>query len=309
MRTKKGEPDFNQSEPAFLISCMDRHNWAVVVCLVGNGQEINRGEAGIREWLSAVSTQFPNWVVHLSPELANAGAVESEAISALEGKVVLRYDPALHLATSVRSFRSEHVSSFVNDLLDLRLEQAKHSLKSVLATYPIRLTRDLAAAKHWVRTRARGSERFGMVVSSGAQRLRPLGVDVRVKTDPVQWFLQGHEDVRSSYYMEDPATEFQVQGLELDWACVVWDADLRAEGGSWGFHKFSGSSWKKVNDESRRRYLLNAYRVLLTRARQGMVIVIPTGSDQDKTRPPKHYDGVFDLLKNLGIPLLTEENG
>jgi DUF2075 family protein len=131
-----------------------------------------------------------------------------------------------------------------------------------------------------------------------------LGIDVRVKIDPVQWFLHDREDVRSSYYLEDAATEFQVQGLELDWSCVVWDADLRLEDGSWSFHRFSGTRWKKVHDSDRRRYLLNTYRVLLTRARQGMVIVVPEGDASDPTRPREFYDPIFHSLLALGIPTL-----
>ncbi|UHQ20670.1 DUF2075 domain-containing protein [Lysobacter sp. KIS68-7] len=305
MQAQHGDVDFRDSEPEFLISCMDRHEWAVIVCLVGMGQEINKGEAGIGAWLAAIKERFPHWHVHVSPCLVNESSLDTTLLSELESVATVQYDPSLHLASSVRSFRADQVSSFVNDFLDLRLDEARAALKRILVQYPVFLGRDLSLAKRWLRSKARGSERFGIVVSSGAQRLRPLGVDVRVKTDPVPWFLSDAEDVRSSYFLEDPATEFQIQGLELDWTCVVWDGDLRFEDDAWSFHKFQGSKWKRVVDERRRRYLLNAYRVLLTRARQGMVIVVPEGDSEDWTRPPRHYDAVFELLLSLGIPELS----
>ena len=170
--------------------------------------------------------------------------------------------------------------------------------------FPIRLTRHLPSARQWLREQARGNERYGMVVSSRAQRLKPLAIDVRVKVDPVRWFLDEKEDVRSSYYLEDAATEFQVQGLELDWSCVVWDGDLRFRVDGWEHHSFEGSRWKRVRSPERQRYLLNAYRVLLTRARQGMVIVVPEGQPDDPTRDAAYYDPTYRWLSDLGIPAL-----
>jgi hypothetical protein len=167
------------------------------------------------------------------------------------------------------------------------------------------LTRDLQTAKRWVREQARGSERYGLVASSKAQRLKPHAIDVRVSADPVQWFLNGKDDTRSSYFLEDAATEFQVQGLELDWACVSWDADLRFNGSGWAYHDFRGSKWQNVKSEANRNYLRNAYRVLLTRARQGMVIFVPEGDPADHTRPPQHYDATFNYLAEIGIPVLS----
>jgi DUF2075 family protein len=139
-------------------------------------------------------------------------------------------------------------------------------------------------------------------VSSQAQRLKPHAIDVRVKTDPIKWFLDSKEDTRSSYYLEDVATEFQVQGLELDWACVVWDGDFRFSANGWSHHEFKGTRWNRVKKAERQRYLENAYRVLLTRARQGMVLVIPNGVEADPTRAPEFYDPVYGYLKDLGIP-------
>ena len=302
MARKKGLPGFDQSEPEFLISCMDRHpDWAVVVCLVGGGQEINTGEAGISGWLEAVLRRFNHWEVHVSPNLMESEYGAKAMIEDVLARTDTKPDPRLHLATSMRSFRAESVSQFVREVLDLELSSARSTLRALNARYPIKLTRDLGAAKDWVRAQARGTERFGIVVSSQAERLKPHAIDVRVKTDPVKWFLDGKSDVRSSYYLEDVATEFQVQGLELDWACVVWDGDLRFTGEDWAHHEFRGTRWQRINKSERQRYLKNAYRVLLTRARQGMVIVVPEGSAIDPTRSPAFYDPTYAYLKSLGI--------
>jgi hypothetical protein len=212
-----------------------------------------------------------------------------------------RRNPNLHLATSMRSFRAESVSTFVRQVLDVEEAAAKQTLEELVSRYPIKITRRLDLAKQWLRDQARGTERFGIVVSSQAQRLKPHAIDVRVKTDPVKWFLDGKADVRSSYYLEDVATEFQVQGLELDWACVVWDGDLRFNGEGWSHHEFKGTKWNKVKKAERQIYLKNAYRVLLTRARQGMVLVVPQGSPLDPTRAPQFYDSTYNYLKSLGL--------
>jgi hypothetical protein len=302
MVRKKDRPAFDQSEPEFLISCMDRHkDWAVVVCLVGGGQEINTGEAGISEWLDAVLKHFQEWEVHLPPHLSES---EYRCEAALEKVLALptaKPNPSLHLATSMRSFRAESLSKFVREVLDVEDAAAKRTLAELSVRYPIRITRQLDLAKQWLRDQARGSERFGIVVSSQAQRLKPHAIDVRVKTDPVKWFLHDKDDTRSSYYLEDVATEFQVQGLELDWAGVVWDGDLRFNGKGWTHHEFKGTRWNRINKAERQIYLKNAYRVLLTRARQGMVLVVPEGSDKDPTRASRLYDPTYDYLKSLGI--------
>lgn len=306
MRRKRGQAGFDLSEPEFLISCLDRHpTWAVVVCLVGNGQEINTGEAGIAEWLSSVERRFPEWEVYVSPELGQGDIAVAALKARVQARAKLREVPSLHLATSVRSFRSERYSEFVNRLLDLDVDSARALLPQATARFPLLVTRDLAAAKAWLRARARGTERYGIVASSAAQRLKPHAIDVRVKVDPVHWFLAGKEDTRSSYYLEDVATEFQVQGLELDWTCVVWDGDLRHAGDTWTHHSFVGDRWTQIRKEDRRAYLVNAYRVLLTRARQGTVIVVPSGDGGDPTRDPAFYDPTYEYLRAVGVPILT----
>lgn len=305
MQRKKGIAGFDQSEPEFLISCLDRHpDWAVVVGLVGCGQEINTGEAGISEWLSAIRTRFPDWETYLPHRLHEVDYHAAGELAALEGRTGVNWEYGLHLGTSIRSFRSERVSDFVNQLLALEVEKARETFAMMQATFPLHITRDFDRAKQWLRSKARGSERYGMVVSSQAQRLKPHAIDVRVKVDPIRWFLEDKEDVRSSYYLEDVATEFQVQGLELDWSCVVWDGDLRMGAEGWDYFGFKGRRWERVLKAERRRYLLNAYRVLLTRARQGMVIVIPDGDQDDPTRSRRFYDPVFDLFRDIGVPAL-----
>lgn len=304
MSRKKKRADVTDSEPELLLRYVDRHqDWAVVVCLVGGGQEIHTGEAGIAAWLEAAHRSFPHWEMHISPKLTDSEYAASQTIERVNEGGRVQFDDSLHLAVSMRSFRAEHVSAFVKALLDCERERAMEALQK-LRRYPLVVTRNLDAAKQWIRAHARGSERYGLIASSKAQRLKPHAIDVRVKTDPVQWFLSDKQDTRSSYFMEDVATEFQVQGLEVDWACVTWDADLRFTDAGWSFHDFRGAKWQNVKNADNRNYLRNAYRVLLTRARQGMVIFVPPGDSRDHTRPPGHYDATFSYLTGLGIPSL-----
>lgn len=306
MSRKKGRADFDASEPEFLLSCMDRHpDWAVVLCLVGGGQEINTGEAGIAGWVDALRSRFPHWAIHLSPRLQDAEYGSGSVLDALQGRPSVFPADDLHLKVSMRSFRAERVSDWVKLVLDQEVVQARAALADVLPRFPVTITRHLGQAKAWLRTRARGTERYGLVVSSQAQRLKPHAIDVRTPVDPVHWFLDSKEDVRSSYYLEDAATEFHVQGLELDWACVVWDADLRAARPDWDTWEFKGSRWQRIRSPDRKLYLKNAYRVLLTRARQGMVIVVPEGDALDPTRDKTFYDGTFEYLLELGLPELV----
>ncbi|MDI3521142.1 DUF2075 domain-containing protein [Anaerophaga thermohalophila] len=305
MKQKKGIHDFDYSEPEFLISCLDRHkNWAVIVCLVGSGQEINTGEAGISEWLDAIDKTFPDWKVYISPNLADSEYSAIDVIDKLNLLGRAYFDKDLHLAVSLRSFRAEMLSSFVKNLLDLNIEKAKDDFLQFSNRYPIVLTRDIIKAKKWLKEKARGSERYGIVVSSQALRLKPFAIDVKSPMNYVNWFLDDKDDVRSSFYMEDVVTEFHIQGLELDWSCVVWDGDLRYSKNEWQTYSFRGKKWQNINKIERKKYLINAYRVLLTRARQGMVIVVPEGSDNDHTRRKEYYDPTFNYLKDIGIPLI-----
>lgn len=305
MKQKKGRLNFEYSEPEFLISCLDRHqDWAVIVCLVGGGQEINTGEAGISEWLNAVKTRYSDWDVYISPNLTDSEYSAADEIQQLQKVCNVNLNPDLHLAVSMRSYRAESLSQFVKNTLDLDRDMAMATYAKIKDRYPIFLTRDLHKAKHWIREKARGNERYGLIVSSQAQRLKPFAIDVKSPMNPVHWFLNDKEDVRSSYYLEDVATEFHVQGLELDWACITWDGDLRYSSEGWKTYAFKGNKWQNIHKEQRKKYLINAYRVLLTRARQGMVIVIPEGDAEDHTRKSEYYDPSFRYLRSLGIPVL-----
>jgi len=302
MKQKKNKPGFSFSEPEFLISCLDRHqDWAVVVCLVGGGQEINKGEGGIGEWIEAINRSFPHWKAYISSQLTDTEYAAGHALQQFSIEQNLKIDNSLHLAVSMRSFRAEKLSTFVKYLLDSDSDKALVTYQAIKDRYPIRLTRNLSKAKAWVRTMAQGTERYGIVASSQAQRLKPLAVDVRSPMDPIHWFLDSKEDVRSSYYLEDVATEFHVQGLELDWTCVTWDADFRYAGEGWDHYSFVGDRWNRIKKEERKKYLKNAYRVLLTRARQGMVIVVPEGDAGDPTRNPEFYNSNYTYLKSLQI--------
>jgi len=302
MSRKKKIPYFSKSEPEFLISCLDRHSdWAVIVCLVGGGQEINTGEAGITEWIKSLGRSFQDWQVYISPRLTDSEYGTQETVKNLEKHLNVHFKEELHLSVSMRSFRAENVSLLVKQILDMDLEGARLTLANIHHKYPIVLTRNLHLAKEWLRKQARGTERYGIVVSSQAERLKPHAIDVRSPMDPVHWFLDGRKDVRSSYYLEDVATEFHVQGLELDWACITWDADFRYSHDGWQHRSFVGDHWNQINKIERKVYLKNAYRVLLTRARQGMVIVVPEGDPSDPTRKPEFYDPTYEYLKSIGL--------
>lgn len=305
MRRKKNRPDFNQSEPEFLISCIDRHeDWGVIVCLVGGGQEINTGEAGIREWVEALNRSFPDWHIHISDRLTESEYGAGAVLESITNRPNVNYNADLHLSVSMRSFRAEHVSQLVKQVLDFEVFEAQKTLEQINAKYPIVITRDLAKAKQWMRQQARGTERYGIAVSSQAERLKPHAIDVKSPMNPIHWFLASKDDVRSSYYMEDVATEFHIQGLELDWVCVTWDADFRYSANGWIHRSFRGNKWQKIHKAERQVYLKNAYRVLMTRARQGMVIVVPFGDSEDPTRDPEFYDPTYEYLVSLGFEVL-----
>ena len=302
MKRKKGIENFDMSEPEFLIDVMDRHkDWCTIVCLIGGGQEINTGEAGLGEWIDALKIKFQDWDIHYSNLITDSPNylktseqkdwMKSNAISETE----------LHLAVSIRSFRSEKLSNFVHHTLELNLEIAQSIYKEIKDQFPILLTRDLSTAKKWLRQISKGTERIGIISSSGAKRLRPLGVDVKNEISAPNWFLNPKMDIRSSYFLEDTATEFDIQGLEIDWACVAWGANFYLENEEWKYQKFKGTRWMNINKEIDREYLKNTYRVLLTRARQGMIIFLPEGDRNDKTRSNKFYDQTFNYLKRIGI--------
>lgn len=303
MKRKKHIPNFNKSEPEFLIEYMNRHHdWAVIICLVGGGQEINTGEAGLEEWFNTISKNYIDWNVYVSDKIYDKEYVNGRNLKELLSSLnQLNVEEKLHLSVSTRSFRSEKQSDFIKALLDQNITEAKRNLNIIKDKYPIFLTRNLNTAKQWIKEKARGTERCGIVASSGAKRLRKYGIWVDSSVNAAAWFLNDANDVRSSYVLEQCATEFDIQGLELDWTILGWDADLRFDGKEWKYFSFTGSSWNKIRKEEKIKYLINSYRVLLTRARQGMVIYIPVGDKKDITSLPEFYDKTFEYLKNLGI--------
>ena len=309
-------PNFPMSEAAFLIWSLDqREDWAAIICLVGGGQEINTGEAGIGEWIRALNEHFPCWDVYISPKLTEPEYAEGQVNLLLKENKHVTYEEDLHLSVSLRSFRAEKLSAFVHGLLSFD-EHAADIYNEIKDRYPILLTRDMDTAKKWLHDRVRGTERTGVLVTKAA-RYKPLGIHILKSGDEnsVHWFLDDKSNTLSSNYLEDAATEIQVQGLELDYTCLLWDADMRCENGEWHFYRFNGSTkWNEVrgeteNQRDQMKYMLNAYRVLLTRARIGMIICVPEGNSnrnasgfwEDSTRLPAYYDGTYSYLKSIGI--------
>ena len=310
-------PNFPVSEAAFLIWSLDqREDWATIVCLVGGGQEINTGEAGISEWIKALNENFLHWNVYISPKLTDAEYAEGKVNELLKDNKNVVFDERLHLGVSLRSYRAEKLSAFVHALLTF--DPAASTLYAEIKDkYPIVLTRDIGKARKWLHEKVRGTERTGVLVTKESARFKPLGVHILPSGDEnaVHWFLEDKIDTRSSNYLEDAATEIQVQGLELDYTCLLWDADMRYENGKWHFYRFNGQTkWVEQtgsteNNQELLKYMLNAYRVLLTRARAGMVICVPYGNGnktvsgfwEDSTRLPEYYDGTYRYLKSLGI--------
>jgi len=306
MKTKKGIEDFDMSEPEYLISVMNRHeDWCTIVCLIGGGQEINTGEAGVSEWIESLKQKYSDWNIYYSDKIL------SEKTTYLNDEELLNWlqtngnkETDLHLAVSLRSFRSEKIALFVQYVLENQSEQAKYVFDSFKHNFPIFLTRNLNTAKKWLKHKAKGTERIGIVASSGGRRLRADGIDVKNEIEPANWFLNGKDDVRSSYYLEEIATEFDIQGLEIDFTCVAWDINLFHNNDEWNYQNFKGSKWQNINQDSAKKYLLNSYRVLLTRARQGMIIFIPEVDDTDTTRPKEHYDKTFEYFKQCGLTII-----
>lgn len=278
MKKKKHIEDFNMSEPEFLISILNRHNdWATIICLIGGGQEINKGEsAGIYGWFDSLRNNYPNWDIYVSDKITDDEYSKGHNFAEMTKNMNVNIIEDLHLAVLLRSFRSENVSNFVKALLDVDIDTAKRLYEQFNSDYPVFVTRNLHKAKLWVRSQAKGSQRYGLTASSGAKRLRKYGIWVQNKIEATNWFLNGKNDVRSSFHLEETATEFDIQGLELDWTIVCWDADLRFENGDFKHLKFVGTKWQNIKSADNILYLKNAYRVLLTRARQGFVIFVPT---------------------------------
>ena len=303
---KKDGKSLQKSEAEVLIDIMNRHeDWSTIVCLVGGGQEINKNEGGILEWFESISKSFPDWNVYYPIEILTMPEYNwnnrLDEIAHEKSNFIKK--SALHLNVSRRSFRAENLSSFVEYLLIIDEAKARKMYEIVNENYPIVITRDLGKAKDWIRKKRRGSERVGILASAGAKRLYPEGISVyTLKPEDVKhYFLNDDEDIRSSNFLEKTATEFDVQGLELDWSIVAWDYDMSMQSREWQYKSFVGKKWQNVSKDIKRVYRTNAYRVLLTRSRRGMCIFVPRGDDKDYSRKKEFYDGTFDYLKRIGI--------
>jgi len=293
-----------KSEAELLFEFMSRHSeWAVIIALVGGGQEINTGEGGITEWGKAIQYKYPEWEIHISPQLlsGDSSTADKTLFKSIPDKIIIKTNNNLHLSISQRSFKANNLNTWVNAVINDQQKQAFQLANSIKDTYPLFITRDIIVAKEWLKERKSGTRRIGLIASSGGLRLKPYGINVREEVDEALWFLNDENDVRSSYYLEIVATEYKVQGLELDWTGVCWDSDLRRNNNEWDFKNFSGTEWNNTKSISEQQFLLNTYRVLLTRAREGMILFIPAGDQKDLTRLPEFYDPIFDYLKSCGL--------
>jgi hypothetical protein len=283
-KIRKSKGTITESEPEILLSIMNRFSdWAVIIALIGGGQEINTGEAGLREWGKSIESDFADWKVYISNELhqGNHSTGNLKLFEISPSNVEVEENENLHLKVSIRSYKAEKLSLWVSLLLENKSLESSLLLKEALENYPIFITRSLETMKNWLKLKARGTRRTGIVASSGGRRLKAVGYDPYhgLRGDSSQdelgaWYLNHPSDIRSSNFLEIVATEYAVQGLELDWVGLLWDADLRRKSDNWDFMQFKGTKWQKVNDNQRRQFIINKYRVLLSRAREGIIIFV-----------------------------------
>lgn len=298
-----------RSEPQMLLDVMARApEWSVVIAMVGGGQEINRGEAGLPEWGRTLTDDHSDWLIAASPAvLPGAPLRPGGSLFESTAERAVTVDPRLHLEMNVRSPRAERLNQWVDSLLNLRPDEARDLIPDG-REFPMVLTRDLDAARDWLRDRAAPDERFGLLASSADRRLMAWGLDTKTlqrEKDWANWFLKPLGDVRSSCQLEVPATPFDCQGLELDWSGVCWGSDLTptAADGGWRTQAFEGNRWMN-RLERRRQFLINGYRVLLTRARRGQVIWVPRAKPNDASLREEYLDSVAELLTRAGVPSL-----
>ncbi len=308
---KKFNRDY--SEPEMLLSIMERHqNWAAVIALVGGGQEINDGEAGLEEWGRAIAQSSKQWTIYASPEVLEGGPSTAghRLFDGATRQLEVRTNPELHLRTSNRSLRAERLATWVNHVLEGNANEAA-GLR-IADRFPIFLSRDLNQTRAKLREQGIGPVRYGLVGSSAAARLRSEGLEPNSTFHAgypwEQWYLASESDLRSSFQCEVFATEFEIQGLELDWIGLCWGGDLVwAESRGWQLRKLlSGPNdrWISIKKEDKRIFRKNAYRVLLTRARQGMIIFVPKGNAQDTTNNPNEFQSTADFLQSCGVTSL-----
>lgn len=289
------------SEPAHTLEIMGRHaDWAVIVALIGNGQEINTGEAGLAEWGQVIAAD-PRWRALAAPRVL--GGTEPAQRLAERHPDWLALDEALDLTVPMRSVREAVGARWVEAVLEADAATAR-AVAAEAAALPFLLTRDLGTLRAGLRGHARGLRRAGLVASAGARRLRAecLGVQVPKVAD---WFLNRWPDVRGSEALETFATEYDCQGLELDLVGLAWDGDLIRADGGWQPRRFAGDKWQQVRGAEEARFIRNTYRVLLTRARYETIIWVPRGSPpgewHDPTRDAATYDAIADHLLACGI--------
>ncbi len=311
---KKKRGDY--SEPTAVLRIMDRHrDWAAIIALIGGGQEINSGEAGIEEWGRSLSAEFAHWRIAVSPNsLVGDASLAGHRLfpDAIDSRLAISEEPALHLNVSIRSFRAEKITRWVEAVLNCDAAEAAF-LADQMAEFPIRLSRSLDATRFWLREHVRGLRRCGLIASSGGIRLRADGIEVssgfRLANRDLytHWFLADLDDVRASNQLEVAATEFECQGLELDWTGVCWSGDVSFESqtSTWRYQTFIGRRWCEVPQITDRAFMLNTYRVLLSRAREGMVIWVPPGDPVDPTRLPERLDSTAVFLELCGAQLLS----
>jgi hypothetical protein len=305
------------SESEMMLEVMDRHlDWSVIVALVGGGQEINRGEAGLSEWGQAL-LRFPHWRVLASPYvLSENSRAEFRLFGETPSGIRVQPSERLHLRISTRSIRAQKISDWVDAVLSGRVSEAVE-IAGALPARPA-ITRSLSAARLWLTRNRRGTTRSGLTASAYAARLRADGLEPDFEFhrgfEWEHWFLDladcqsdscDHKycnDVRASSKLEVVATQFEIQGLELDWVGVCWGEDLLWEGERWECRRFNNKKWRVVPSRSARKrsYQLNAYRVLLTRARHNMVLYIPQPTQDDTSRLPLELDRTADFLHSCG---------
>jgi len=304
--------EFNASEAEIVLRIMDRNDWGVVVALVGGGQEIHTGEAGLGAWGDAIA-KFSHWKLITSPK-ALEGDISVAGTRLFHNQPDIQYekDCRLHLDVSKRSLESETHAQWTNLLLDGRPEMAKNAI--VATSRPVLITRDLNQMRGWLKRSGTKPYRSGLAVSSGGVRIRAYGIAPPtydyMKGVPLEnWFLDEEGDIRSSYQLEVAMSEFELQGLELDYVGLCWGGDLIWQDEHWQVRSFGKTAWKNVKpgttNESNIQLTFNKYRVLLTRFRKAMVIFVPPGTDQT-TDVKEEMDLIADVLIRSGCKYLNE---